>query len=487
MGRIETIETIASSGLPHYCNLKVIVRGKPHYVDPQMDSGTLRFSIKRGFNFAAILPENQVEIVQDAYKDSQTIVVRSRPSFIGINTLIRLGGSEAIGELHIVRDVFDTGGIETFTPILNNHLAAKDQNIVPVVSLIGTPCYVYVESPDNTRVIKMDSWYQIVPKDSLFLSLSPDVLYSYKEYEIKRADLIGTRSGNAGIGEPSTVYLYNIELNTKTGLLPFVPEVGMRLFLKASPLFYRGDWGTGNIPLAGDLGPCLLDAFYGSVLNNNSIDTKLGIKTWDAFGQQINTPDNQQWEVIPENYLLLERPIISDSLLFWQRITGNFQYQKRGYFQAELNNDGKFCFSSNLLVPKWPTHKRYGWVIPMFSRSSFKCIFQYEPQPPQIFEVPSNTLTFIRPHVEVGGAPIDRIIMSFKGSPNSRVEVRDWQYNGTSVASISYYMLGTKEAYGQKRWLAGGFCVKPLFYNLSVLRARYSDGVSRYNAGHIYI
>ena len=117
----------------------------------------------------------------------------------------------------------------------------------------------------------------------------------------------------------------------------------------------------------------------------------------------------------------------------------------------------------------------------------------------KIINVTANTFTLIDgtyPTTTVAAAyeifeqdltPIDRIVMSFKGSPNSRVEIRDWQYDGTMVTSLSYYILGTKEAYGQKRWLAGGFNVKPLFYNLAMLKARYSDGVSRYNSGHTYV
>jgi hypothetical protein len=702
MGRISTIEMTAASGLPRYNNLKVIVRGRPRFIDPQLDGGTLRFAVKRGFNFSAIIPDNQAEITEDAYKDSYRITMGSRPTWMGVNTLIRLGNSEAIGELHIVRDTIDVNAIEVFTPIVTNYSASPDQSTVPVVSLIGTPCNVYVPtgSPYDKRIFTISSWYTIVPSDVILMTLSPNILESYQEYTVKRADLFGTREGNAGIGEPPTVYLYHIELDTKTGLLPFIPPVGSRFYLKALPLFFRGEWGSGDIEIPADVGPCLADAFFGSLLNTNIIETKLGIQTWDAFGQQANLTDSfinevelyssvtvyaagefvkdglgaiyyslvdnnvgnsitdtsmwatykprSQWQSISENHLILDRPITSDSLLFWQRITGNFQYQKAGYFQAELTSEGKFCFSSNLLVPKWPSGHEYGWVIPIFSRSTVTCVVQYEPQPQQIFEIPSNTLTFIRPKVKViyntittgslplvtsgdriltaaidftadpvmdtctttvnhglnTGAkvqietegtipsglalqtyyyvivdspttfrladtiehakagtgvvditdagvgihrctnpninflnlglksghffswsgnlweitnitantftikgevfpttssavpftileqdltPIDRILISFKGSPNSRVEIRDWQYDGTMVTALSYYILGTKEAYGQKRWLAGGFNIKPLFYNLAVLRARYSDGVSRYNSGHTYV
>ena len=761
MGRITTIETTAASGLPQYNNLKIIVRGKPRFIDPQLDGGTLRFAIKRGFNFSAIIPDNQVELAENAYKDSYQIIMESRPSWMGIDTLIRIGDSEVIGELHIVNDTIDANGIGVSTPLISNYNADKTQEIVPVVSLVGTPCTVY--SPGDLRLMKVDSWYKIVPSDVILMSSTPAVLESLQEYPVKRADFIGTR---AGLGdEPATIYQYYIELATKTGLLPFVPEVGLQLYLKAMPLFFRGEWGSGDIAIPADVGPCVLDAFFGGLLNTNTIDTKLGIQAWDSFGLQTNsTPsgyppplyniattysidafvvdtlgvvykslvDNNlgqpltdsskwlknssrvAWQEIPSNYLILERAITSDSLLFWQRITGNFQYQKAGYFQAELNSEGKFCFSTGLLVPKWPTDHEYGWVIPLFSRSDVTCVVQYEPQEQQIFEIPSNTLTFIRPHVkvlyntimsgqlplitagdriltssivctnlsytftvvaasaEVGatytnngqtyivqetvagetilkcsatGAPagsgnliktsgvgdativfsssivvyntfttnvahgfvtgtkirftstgnlpsgistntdyyavvnssstfrladtlehaiaeigiiaitdvgtgmhrctdpaidfiasgvasgqyftvanikytianvtantftlteefpttssavsytileldttqIDRLLVSFKGSPNSRVEIRDWQYDGTIVSSLSYYILGTKEAFGQKRWLAGGFSVKPLFYNLAVLRARYSDGVSRYNAGYTYV
>jgi hypothetical protein len=643
MGRLRTIEETAASGLPQYNNLKIIVRGKPRFIDPQLDGGILRFAIKRGFNFSAIIPDNQVELGENAYKDSYQIIMESRPSWIEVGTLIRLGSSEAIGELHIVNDLLDSNGIGIVTPLISNYSASKEQDVVPVVSLIGTPSYVYTASADP-RIMYVDSWHPIVPADVLLMSKTPDVLESYQEYEIKIAFFIGTR---AGIGdEPPTIYQFRIELNTKTGLLPFIPEVGLRLFLKALPLFFRGEWGSGDIPMPDDVGPCVLDAFFGSLLDTNTIVTKLGLRTWDAFGSQSNF-STQQWQEIPSNYLLLERHISSDALLFWQRITGNFQYQKAGYFQAELNEEGKFSFSTGLLVPKWPTDHEYGWVIPIFSRSDVTCVVQYEPQEQQIYTIPSNTLTFIRPHVkviyktiltgsipyvsagdyilttdyvftvdestdvfttnvahgfisgtrtrfsttgtlpsgitantdyytivltpttfqittnlelaiaglevidildagsglhrcsdfdidfiksgvvagqyvEVAGikytiavvstnaitikepypststavaytikewdsTPIDRLLMSFKGSPNSRVEIRDWQYDGTEVSSVSYYILGTKEAYGQKRWLAGGFSVKPLFYNLAVLRARYSDGVSRYNSGCTYV
>jgi len=493
MGRISTIEETAASGLPRYNNLKVIVRGRPRFIDPQLDGGTLRFAVKRGFNFAAIIPDNQVELAEDAYKDSYTITMGSRPIWMGLNTLIRLGNSEVIGELHIVKDTIDLNSIEVFTPLLSNYSASADQNSIPVISLVGTPCNIYapVGEPDNKRIMMVDSWYKIVPYDELLMTSTPDTLESYQGYPVKRAELIGTREGNTGIGEPPVVYQYYIELGTNTGLLPFIPEVGLRLYLKAAPLFYRGEWGNGDISIPDDVGPCVVDAFYGSLLDTNKVETKLGIQTWDAFGQQTNADlaGDQPWQVIPENRLILERPIISDSLLFWQRITGNFQYQKRGYFQAELTDEGKFCFSSNLLVPKWPSDREYGWVIPLFSRSAVRCVFQFEPQAQQVFDIPSNTLTFIRPRVYVdsNNTPIDRILVSFKGSPNSRVEIRDWQYDGSMVTSLSYYILGTKEAFGQKRWLAGGFSIKPLFYNLAVLRARYSDRVSRYNAGHTYV
>jgi hypothetical protein len=62
--------------------------------------------------------------------------------------------------------------------------------------------------------------------------------------------------------------------------------------------------------------------------------------------------------------------------------------------------------------------------------------------------------------------PIERIVLSFDGSPNSRVEMRDWQYDGPTVDSFSYYLLGTGDVFGANKWAAGGICLKPLFFNL---------------------
>lgn len=649
MGRLAKIEQMAMSGLPRYNNLKVIVRGRPRFLDPQLDGGNLRFAVRQGFNFSAILPDNQSEISQPVYKDAYTIYMATRPTSMTMNTLIRLGSSESIGELHIVQDILDPNGVEVYEPIIQNYDNSIDQDTIPVVSLVGIPCTVFAPTtvPSNLKIMTIESWYRLVPSDVLLMSKTPTVLESFQEYSIRRADLKSTRPGDQSIGETAIVYRYEIELATKTGRLPFVPSVGLTLYLKPQPLFFRDGFGTGDIGIPSDIGPCVLDAFFGNLLDIHNIDTKLGIQTFDSFGQQINQPltGGQQWQEIPKNYLVLERPIASDSLLFWQRITGNFQYQKKGYFQAQLTSEGKFSFSSNLLVPKWPTDHDYGWVIPLFSRSDVRCVVQFEPQAEQIFDIPSNTLTFIRPHVRIvydtvtesvvplisagdttvtlgipftvdpltsictaighgfttglkvrlntssqlpsglslytdyyiivessdtfyladslshavasihvsvtdtgigthkcyessinfislgvkigqffsisgsmfpivsvtpdtliiNGSflstltsvpyqilqqdltPIDRILISFKGSPNSLVEIRDWEYDGSLISSLSYYILGTKEAYGQKRWLAGGFSVKPLFFNLAVLQARYSDGVSRYNAGYIYV
>ena len=483
MGRLSYIEDLASSGLMQHTNLKLIVRGRPRYLDPQMIGGNLRFGFSRGFNFTALLPDNQVYLAQDAYKDSNTLTLKSRPSAMTIDTLIRIGQNENVGELHIVSDLIDSTGIEISEPLLENYTADITQDPIPSVSLIGTPSFVYMGLSSQT-IMLIESWYPIVPNDNLWLSGTPLVLTSLQLYQVKRANFLGTRAGVTSI-EPSIIYRYEIELNTQTGRLPFVPENGLPLYLNCQPLYFRGGYGVGDLTLPADVGPCLVDAFYGNMLESYTAETHLGFMTFDSFGNQLNYSD-QLWEQIPSNYLILERTISSDSLLFWQRITGNFQYQKKGYFLAELDDEGKYTMSSDLLVPKWPVEKERGWVIPLFSRSKFRCVIQFEPQEQQVFEIPSNTLTFIRPKIQIGDSSIQRILISFSGYPDSRVEIRDWEFDGSMIKSLSYYMLGGPEAYGDKRWMAGGFCVKPLFYNLNVLKAHYSDGVSRYNNGYMY-
>ena len=134
MGRISTIEETAASGLPQYNNLRVIVRGRPRYLDPQLDGGTLRFAIKRGFNFSAIIPDNQSEIAEDAYKDSTSVTLKSRPSWMTMGTLVRIGSSEKIGEMHHVLDTIDPSSIELTEPLISNYNATADQSTIPVVS-----------------------------------------------------------------------------------------------------------------------------------------------------------------------------------------------------------------------------------------------------------------------------------------------------------------------------------------------------------------
>jgi len=685
MGRLSTIEDIAAGTIPYYSNLKMLVRGRPRYLDSQLDGGLLRFATKRGFNCTAVLSNNQVPLTEDAFRDSTRLVMTSRPLEMGIQTLVRIGESDAIGEMHIVADLIDSNAIDIRDPLVRSYSADQSQNRPPVVTLLGTPCSIYAAmgSAELKRSFFCESWYRLVPGDVLLLSPSPDILASLVEYEIAEVLYQDDREGNTSIGEPETLFRYKIRLKTKTGLLPFVPAVGFRLYLKAQPLYFRDNFGISDIELPSTVGPFLLDAFFGGMLISNKNETKIGLRTWEPFGSQLNLADTggeQEWQLIEPNHLILERPITSDSFLFWQRVTGNFQFQKQGFFVAEMDTEGRFTMTSDLLVPNWPADKERGWVIPIFARSETTCVVQFEPQPPQVFDIPSNSLTFIRPKIfteqkrtlltftspfvreecrllTIGGRfvegdsisfringtrigpiyfrdshqdtlndlleeitskstttrvrilshtvdditlagpadtlnitaldyengnptvvelpdfipyfsfnlngvpigpinaqptlelgiqaiiravnikkletrvtaeryddgtivfigasgtvdiaiteresnndvvkttvfpipifnnPIRRVVVSFSGSPGTRVEMRDWQFDGPVVTSLSYFLLGTGQVFGENKWMAGGLCIKPLFFDINVLKARYSDGQAHYNAGYLY-
>ena len=346
-----------------------------------------------------------------------------------------------------------------------------------------------VAAPGHERdTLLMESYFQVVPGDVVLLSPTPDVYESFAKFPVVLAIPLGTRPGN--LGEPAIVYRYEITIESQIHRIGFDPTIGLPAYLRAQPLYWRGPYGVGDLQLPSSLGPCLVDAFSGALLISNHVGTQLAIQTWDSFGIQLNAPltGGQPWQTIDPNYLILERPISSDSLLFWQRITGSFQYQKAGFFQALLDPAGRFCISTDLLVPPWPSDRQHGWVIPLISQGPLTVTVQFEPQERQAWQIPANTLTFIRPKLLVDPLrrPVTRMVMAFTGSPGSQVEVRDWQYDGSAVNSIGYSLMATQECYGDHRWLGGGFCVKPLFFNLSSLKARYSDGTSRYNAGYLY-
>ena len=581
MGRLQKIEDIVAGTLPPHNNLKMIVRGRPNFIDPQLDGGSLRFSSRRGSQFTAIMPDNQSYIVSDAPKESTVVQMESRSGWLSPRSLVRIGVSEASGELNIVFSLIGTDSIELTTPLLVTYYATPEQDRIPSVSLIGTPCTVLpliYKAPPNTqnprKVMYVESWHPIMPKDKMLMSPTPDVLQSMSEYTVSSANFVDTsfedpdspvftfetsniilsadtiiKTGHgltndtkvsftttgdlpsgltpnviyyvrdtttdtfkvsASVGGPPvdiasvglgthtvmvgrTLYRYEVMLATDTGLLPFIPKEGLTLYLKAQPCYFRTGFNEvgGDIALPNDIGPFLLDAFHGTLLVGYNVKTVFGLRTFDSFGTQINQDYalGQQWQTFDSgNYLILERPIKSDALLFWQRIKGNFQFQKGGYFQAELDSDGEFTISTDLLVPPWPTDKDRGWVIPLLSRVEATVVVQFEPQEQQTFTISGNTINYIRPKIyaDPSGAPIRRMLMSFKSTPNSRIEIRDWEFDGPAVNSLSYFILGTGDAWGVERWMAGGFSVKPLFYDLSVLNARYSDGVSKYNTGYIY-
>jgi hypothetical protein len=332
--------------------------------------------------------------------------------------------------------------------------------------------------------------------------LTPDVIYYVRDvnpnyFRVSTTpsaapiNLLSMGTGTHTLLIGKVTYRYIIELDTQTGLLPLIPDVGSTLYLKAHPLYLRKDFNEvgGDLAIPNDVGPFLLDAFHGTMIAGYKVDTVIGLKTFDSFGSQTNLEYavGQQWQTVKSNYLVLERPILSESLLFWQRIAGNFQFQQNGFFQAELDANGEFTISTDILVPEWPTDIQRGWVIPLLARVETKVVVQFEPQAQQMFTIPGNTLAFVRPKIIADpNSSVRRLLLSLKGSPNSRVEIRDWEFDGQSVSSLSYFLLGKGDAWGVERWMAGGFSIKPLFLNMSVLNAQYSDGVSKYNAGYIY-
>ena len=555
MGRLDRIENLAISGAATHNNLRIIMRGKPLFVDPQLLNGVTRFSYIRGSQFAALFPSNQSPLATNASVGDTEVVLTNHPTWMSEKTLVRIGSNERIGELAVVRDVKVDTTIVLSSPLISDYIVDETQTgNIPVATLLGTPCTIYevptvsfpasydlgslrievsdlliinprignkisgegiqtdttitgvtTEGPrrfailsaettaassapasvitlDDNRYLVIESWWPIVQSDVLLMSRTPAVLTSLVEYTIANVVPAGTRNGDPITGEPETVYRFVISLATKTGLLPFVPALGDLLFLRAQPLYYTRDFGVGDVSISETQGPFLFDAYFGNMISEYKIGTKLGIKLWDGFGAQIG----EGWTEIEPNHLVLERPILSESLLFWQRIEGNFQYQKDRFFQAELSERGRFTMSSDLLVPKWPTDKERSWVIPIKSPVAVRMIIQFEPQPPMVVEIQADTLTYVKPTILKGDAPIDRILVSFSGDAGTRVEIQDWRFYGEIPRSFSYYILGTGECYGNGKWLAGGFSIKPLFFSLSSLKARYSDTVSRYNAGFLY-
>lgn len=475
MGRISKIEDIVAGSLPPHSQLKLIPRGRPQFIDSQLDGGFARFVQKRGAQFGALLPDNVGYLASDAYRDSYVTYLVNRPSWISINCLVRLGITENTGELHTVKDTIDPNGLEFNEAILVNHTISSANGLPSGVFLIGTPMTVLsvyqipiptypVPLSDQDRAkqdelnsiltnhdpktsIFVKSWYPLVPQDILIGSPTPENLPSLNEWVIREALPLGTMAGDQEAGEPSTLYLYELRLSTQTGLLPFIPEVGLRMYLKAHPLYMRRDFREigGDITLPSSIGPFLVDAFYGSLLSGIRTNTWLGIKKWDSFGSQLNPPESK-WDVVQSNYLIYERPISSDSLLFWQRIKGNFQFQKKGYFQAELDNDGEFIMSSDLLVPQYPTNvpAPYGWVIPIFARADLRIVIQWEPQEQQIFEVPGNTLTYIRPR-----------IYPSSGSGTTGATINEFTANTAVITTPSKYYAFTTESIGKQVTLSG--------------------------------
>ena len=476
----------------------MIVRGRGQYLDPQLIKGTLRFAQVRGSNFSALQPANKFPLTASAPAGTNTLQLSSRPSWYQIGCLIRVGVTENFGELHIIQDLLSPTSLDTVDPLAYSYdvedapvgTFTSTIDYIPYVTLLGTPANFFAVAATESlqrRILYIESWYPLVPGDVILASNNPTARYSLAEYALSRTTLVGTRPG---VGfEPPTVYRYECVVGSGSGLLSFVPKTGMPLFLKAQPMFQRSGYSTGDIKIDPSIGPCLVDVFSGGLLHEHDTTTVLGLKTYDIFGNQLNYVE-QEWQQILANQLIIQRNITSETFLLWQRVQGHFQLLKTGggVFQAQLDSNGEFVMSSDLLVPPWSSATQNGWVVPILAEADVRMTIQFEPQALQVYDIPHSVLTLIRPKIvaDPNKAPITKIVIAIKGSPNSYVQMRQWSYDGPIVNSLSYYILGTGAAFGLDRWLAGGFCLKPLFYDLNVLKANYSDGISGYDSGYIY-
>jgi len=467
----------------------MLVRGRPNFLDPQLAKGELRFAQARGAKFSALQPANRYDLTETAPINTYRLVLKGRPEWYDIGCLVRIGITEEVGELHTIQDLVDTTSIDITDPLQRTYEVSDTADFIPQVSLVGTPGHFYgvAFAPFERRVLLLESWYKLVPGDVILASPTPEVLASLAEYTLKRAHFVGTRPGVPG--EPPVIYKYECELDGN-GLLTFTPTNDLTFFLKAHPMFQRYDYGSGDIILPQDLGPCLIDAFYGGLLHNQKTKTLIGIKKYDVFGAQMNYADagNQEWQVVDSNYVLMERNIPSETFLLWRRIQGYFQLRRTGMiFQAQLDENGEFIMSSDILAPEWRSDKQYGWVVPVIPAGDVTMSVQFEPQDRQFFNLPHTVKTLVRPKIVADGRPITRVVIAFKGPPNSTVQMRSWMFDGAVVNSLSYFLLGSGATFGLDRWLAGGFCVKPYFLDLGALKANYSDNVSMYDSGYIYL
>jgi len=341
----------------------------------------------------------------------------------------------------------------------------------PTVPLAGVKITYQIQ-----QTLAISSTVKIYPHDELTMR--------FGGFEIAVASLANQQNG---------VYLYNITMAGNVKFPPpapagksvkdgYGPVAGDTIYLRCWPCYESKPCAIPSLP-QGDtnLGPVAFDWLSGVTAEETSYEEFMTITTQDAAQNPVWTKEVQK------NHVLLQEPIRSDAMLFWDLLRGHLNW----------NGQETLAKPDALGIPEFQAHYKCAppfrgegqiqtWRLRFVNPNvtAVQVVITLEPTAPQTFTVPAGATQFLKIQVPQN-QDITRVYVCFHSvvpDPNNPSQwipggtltewcrFGNWAIDGSVIQFVTYRMLAKVNS--RFKWASTGACIKPLFLNMEYLRTQ---------------
>lgn len=450
---LQRIETLGQAIAKDYSNVRLVPRGTPRFFDQNL-RGTIRFATRRGNFLPTIQPQNSSTLAADVTPPTDRLTLASvTPGFEITNAVISLGPGR---ELAQIADIdADTGEVTTAADMLGTHTTGEG------VNLYGLPIEVAGAQPAGDTSIQVRSEFRIVIGDRIAIATTQELLSSTVPTEVTGVLFLGTALDGRR----------NYELTLAEGIARSLANEE-DILLRAQPGYESRD---ERIDIRG---PFVLDYVSGPFFEDTVIEEFLNVQLLNALGDPL--PGFSTHQSLGKNSAVTAVSIPNESMLFWTVVAGSIQLRD-GRFTAVTDTDGRFALSYEL-VPSFPSGTE--WEIPVLSNDAAVLRVAFFPNDYRDFSLGANLLQRVVVGTTSSEQPATRIEVAIRTErAGSEVAFNDWLTVTSAAARLSYQVTST--AFGDNVWQAGSLMLKPYFYTLDDIRARYD--FNAYNQGVVHL
>jgi len=331
MGILEVFKRYLTTQFYQGTQAHLVPRGVSLPIDV-FGSGEIRNGKKIEFTLPLYASDNRYVLQEAGIYDLDRVVVDRSPAWIQVGGYIYIGKRE----LHEVYDVTDS------TIILSSRLLA-DHPANQEVFHYSNPAKVEGNYSIGHDVINIDTASFIVRGDFLAIPsiATEDSAQAFKEYRIIDYTLVSIIDD---------VYQYQVYLDQ--GIHRDLDDeeiIQLRAFMA-----YKSK--VLNLPVTDSVvrrmyGPFLIDWLSAPFITNTEVQETQTVQYYNAARQPVGSPRQ-----INKNHLVLNQPIKADQFLFWDRVSGQLNYDAAlGRLLALLDDKGqwwlKHTCAPNIEVP----------------------------------------------------------------------------------------------------------------------------------------